>query len=321
MRYKQLTEIERYQIKSLFAVGLNQKMIAIELGRSPSTISRELKRNTGLRGYRPQQAQRLTEERRSHRVGTRILESTWVKIEELLRLDWSPEQISKWLPTQNIPTVSHEWIYQYILKNKSNGGDLAKHLRCRKIRKKRYGKPNSRGQIKNRISIDERPAIVDQKIRKGDWEIDTVIGQIGGAVLVTAAERKTKFSVVALAANKSAEAVSEALIKALDSLNVPIKTMTYDNGKEFAYHEKISSELNAKAYFAHPYHSWERGLNENMNGLIRQYAPKGSDFNKLNEDDTKFIMNRLNNRPRKCLNYKTPNEVMFGRKLTIAFAS
>lgn len=321
MRYKQLTEIERYQIKSLLAAGVSQKLIAIELGRNPSTISRELQRNRGLRGYRPLQAQRFAEERRLHRVSTHITDQVWERVEELIRLDWSPEQISNRLPVEDFPSVSHEWIYQYILNDKANGGDLATHLRCRKKRKKRYGSPNTRGQIKNRVSIDERPLIVDKKSRKGDWEIDTVIGQIGGKVLVTAAERKSKLSVIALAADKTAEAVSEALIKALSSLEVPVITMTYDNGKEFAYHEKISLELNAKAYFAHPYHSWERGLNENMNGLIRQYAPKGSSFDKLTEADIEFMMNRLNNRPRKCLNYKTPNEVMFGKKFTIALAS
>ncbi|MBK83361.1 MAG: IS30 family transposase [Gammaproteobacteria bacterium] len=322
MGYKQLTEIERYQIKTLLALGHTPTSIANELKRSPSTISREIQRNTGLRGYRPKQAQKLAEERKALKPKKRILNETWVLVEKFIKEDWSPEQISNRLTAEGHPSVSHEWIYCYILADKSRGGDLYKHLRCQKKRKKRYGSPHTRGQIKNRTGIEERPAIVDEKSRKGDWEIDTVIGQQGGQVLVTAAERKTRFSLIAIAKDKSAESVSEALIRVMQAQNnLPVKTMTYDNGKEFAAHERISEALNAKAFFARPYHSWERGLNENMNGLIRQYAPKGSNFDKLTDEDAIYIMDQLNNRPRKCLNYKTPNEVVFGKSFKFALTS
>tara|TARA_B100000953_G_scaffold294506_1_gene284376 strand:+ start:196 stop:1161 length:966 start_codon:yes stop_codon:yes gene_type:complete len=321
MSYTQLTEVERYQIQAFLKAGYSQKAIAGELNRHPSTIGRELSRNTGLRGYRPQQAQRLAEERKSLHCHTQITASCWKQVEGLLREDWSPEQIHGWLDNQRLPTVSPEWIYQYILHDKAKGGNLYTHLRCQKQRKKRYGSADKRGQLKNRVSIDERPAVVDRRNRIGDWEIDTVIGRQGGAVLVTAAERKTRLSVVALSTDKTAKSVKDALVEALTPFVTDIKTLTYDNGKEFALHETIAEKLQAKGYFAHPYHSWERGLNENMNGLIRQYAPKGSCFDSLTEDDVKRIMSKLNNRPRKCLGFKTPNEVMFGIKPMIALAN
>ena len=158
-------------------------------------------------------------------------------------------------------------------------------------------------------------------MRIGDWEVDIMIGQQGGAVLVTLAERKTRFSILARSKDKSASAVKQALIQSLKLLTPYVKTLTYDNGKEFAFHAEVSEQLNAKGYFAHPYHSWERGLNENMNGLIRQYAPKGANFDLLSDKDIKYIMDRLNNRSRKCLGYKTPNEVFFGIKPKIVLAS
>lgn len=321
MSYTQLTEIERYQIYALLKQGLSNKKIADALKRHPATIGREIKRNTGLKGYRPQQAQRLADERKTIHCTSRLPDSVWTQVKQLLKKYWSPEQVSGWLKKEKKANISHEWIYQYILADKRGGGDLYTYLRCQKKRKKRYGKPDTRGQIKNRISIDDRPKVVEKRCRIGDWEVDTVIGQQGGSVLVTIAERKSMYSVVALSENKTSEAVKDAIVEALSPLAAKVKTMTYDNGREFALHEVISDQLNAKGYFAHPYHSWERGLNENMNGLIRQFAPKGSDFNLLTENDVEYIMSQLNNRPRKRLGYKTPNEVMFGIKPMIALAS
>jgi len=151
--------------------------------------------------------------------------------------------------------------------------------------------------------------------------MDLVIGQQGGAVLMTAVERKTRYCVIALSPDKKAESVKEVIIRGLSLIEVPVETLTYDNGKEFALHEEVSSQLGADAFFAHPYHSWERGLNENTNGLLRQYVPKGMSFNELTEADVICMMNKLNNRPRKCLGYRTPNEVLFGIEPTIALAS
>ena len=319
--YTQLTRDERYQIYALRKAGHSQKEIAEVLGRSPSTISRELRRNKGLKGYRPEQAHRLAQNRKKERDRTRIPESTWARVEQLLREDWSPEQISGWLTREEGVSVSHERIYQHVYEDKRRGGDLHRHLRCQKPRRKRYGHYDRRGQIRERVSIDERPEVVKARSRIGDWEADTVIGKPGGAVLVTLVERRSRLSLIALAPNKTAEAVKAAILKGLQPLSAQVHTLTYDNGKEFAYHMEIAKVLKADGYFAHPYHSWERGLNENTNGLIRQYLSKGTDFNKLTDRPVLEIMDKLNNRPRKCLGYKTPNQVFFGIKPPVALAS
>jgi IS30 family transposase len=319
--YTQLTQEQRYQIAALLAAGHSQAVTAQRLGVHKSTISRELKRNQGLRGYRPKQAQRLADNRRKEKVAPRIASETWAWVEQLLREDWSPEQISGWLASEQGRCISHEWIYLYVYEDKRRGGDLHRHLRCQKARRKRYGSNDRRGQIKDRVSIDERPEIVNERSRFGDWEVDTVIGKPGGPVLVTVAERKSRMSLIALAANKTAEAVTAALVASLRPLSNRVYTLTYDNGKEFAHHKTVAEALNADGFFAHPYHSWERGLNENTNGLIRQYLPKGTDFKSITDSDVQKIMHKLNNRPRKCLGFKTPHEVFFGNGQTVALAS
>jgi transposase, IS30 family len=319
--YAQLTREQRYQIQALLEGEHTQTEIAEILGVHKSTISRELKRNRGQRGYRPNQADNLARQRRKAVHRSRIPTHHWERVELLLREDWSPEQISGWLAREEGIAISHEWIYWYVYQDKRDGGDLYKHLRCQKPRRKRYGSNDRRGQIKDRVSIEERPEVVDKRSRTGDWEADTVIGRPGGAVLVTLAERKTRCSILALAQDKSAKAVKEALIDALQPHAAHVHTITYDNGKEFSHHTEIASALDAKGYFAHPYHSWERGLNENMNGLIRQYLPKGKSFDDLTQADVRCIMDKLNNRPRKCLGYKTPNQVFFGINPSVALAS
>ena len=321
MNYTQMTEIERYQIKAYLAAGDTQKAIGYELNRTPSTISRELKRNIGLRGYRPQQAQRLANERKQRHSHLKISDTTWQIIVSLLKEDWSPEQINGWLNHSGQQGVSIEWIYHYILTDKKAGGELYRHLRCQKKRRKRYGSVDKRGQIKNRVSIDERPAIVDTRQRVGDWEMDLIIGRIGGSVLMTAVERKTRYTLIGFAPNKTAEKVKDCIIDVMGPLASLVKTQTYDNGKEFALHEAIATALEASSYFAHPYHSWERGLNENTNGLIRQYAPKGAIFDEMKPEYVITMMEKLNNRPRKCLDFKTPNQVLFGINPPIALAS
>ena len=319
--YTQLTREERYQIYALMKVGHTQTEVAEVLGRSKATISRELRRNIGQRGYRPKQAHRLAAERRQERQRERLTTTHWKRVETLLREDWSPEQVSAWLRQEEGLIVSHEWIYLYIYRDKRAGGDLHKHLRCQKPRRKRYGSHDRRGQIKGRVSIDERPQIVEERKRIGDWEADTVIGKPGGAVLVTLAERSTRQSIIALSPDKSAKSVTKAIIEALRSLSEQVHTITYDNGKEFAHHEEVATALGSRGYFAHPYHSWERGLNENTNGLIRQYLPKGKSFDSLTQSDVRHVMEKLNNRPRKCLGFKTPNQVLFGIKPPVALAS
>jgi IS30 family transposase len=321
MRYKQLTQEERYQISALLKAGHAQSEIAMILNRDKSTISRELRRNTGLRGYRPKQAQRLAAERRQSKIQPRITDAVWVSVERLLRQDWSPEQISLWLKAEKQIVISHEWIYQYVLQDKHFGGELYRHLRCQKQRRKRYGSYNRRGQIVDRVSIDDRPAIVDRRSRIGDWELDTIIGKNHQQAIVSLSERKSRFTLIHKVERKTAQCVSRAIIKLLKPFSDRVITLTSDNGKEFAEHKKIADKLNAKFYFAHPYASWERGLNENTNGLIRQYFPKGSDFTNITQKEINQVMRKLNNRPRKCLGIKTPNQVFLGINPSVALAS
>ena len=287
--YTQLTEAERNQIYALKQAGHQKSAIALQLGRHRSTIGRELQRNCGERGYRPKQAQQLSIQRRQEKAERRISEEIWPIVNDLLCEDWSPEQISGWLSATKNLQVSHERIYQHIAHDKHEGGTLYIHLRCRKKRRKRYGSTDRRGKIKNRVSIDHRPSIVEERSRIGDWEVDTVIGRRGGAVLVTLAERKTLFSVIAFAPDKRADSVKQALVQALLPYQDQVHTLTCDNGKEFALHQEFASTLQADCFFAHPYQAWQRGLNENTNGLIRQYLPKGASFDTLDTQDVKAI--------------------------------
>lgn len=313
MAYTQLTREQRYQIYALQKEAHNQAAIARNLGVHPSTISRELKRNRGGRGYRPKQADELAHERKQHRVTPRITSAQWTQVENLLRQEWSPEQIAGRLALERQARISHERIYQYVYADKARGGRLYRHLRCQKQRRKRYGSYSRRGQIPARVTIDQRPPVVERKERFGDWEADTIIGQHHTGAIVSVVERKSKLTRLAKVARNTAEEVSHALTRKLQPLSV--KTITSDNGREFAHHQQIAQSLQADFYFAHPYHSWERGVNENTNGLVRQYFPKRSDFAALTEVKLDHVMQRLNNRPRKTLSYKTPNEVFFKQPL------
>ena len=312
--YKQLTYDQRYIIYRMNKTNFTQAHIAEILGVHKSTICRELKRNKSKRGYRPKYAHNETLYRRIGKSKSKISFSTWLQVEKFIRLDWSPEQISARLKNDDNIDISHEWIYQYILHDKKNSGDLYKHLRCQKKRKKRYGAKERRGCLKNRTFIDDRPNIVDQKIRVGDWEADTIIGKKHKHAIVTLTERKTRLSLIQKVDRKQAVQVGTAIEKMLGKIQKFVHTITSDNGKEFANHDKIASYLNTDFYFAHPYSSHERGLNENTNGLIRQYFPKGSDFSDITPEQINMVINRLNNRPRKCLGFLTPYEVFY--KLT-----
>ncbi|MFC1684686.1 IS30 family transposase [Pseudomonadota bacterium] len=319
--YTQLTQEERYQIHALMKAGLNQIEIADILGRHKSTISRELRRNCGLRGYRPNQAHRLSTERRQGKLRPRIATAHWALVQRLLREDWSPEQISLWLADEKAIQISHEWIYRYVLQNKSLGGNLHRHLRCQKQRRKRYGSYSRRGQLINRISIDERPAVVETRSRLGDWELDTIIGKGHKQAIVSLTERKSRLTLIHKVERKTANNVTQAILSMLKPIAHRVHTLTSDNGKEFAGHETIAKTLKAKFFFAHPYASWERGLNENTNGLIRQYFPKHRDFTTITQTEINQVMDKLNNRPRKCLGIKTPNQVFFGINPPVALAS
>ncbi len=316
MSYTQLTQEQRYQIYALLKIGHNRTEIAIVLGSHKSTICRELQRNCGQRGYRPKQAHFMAIGRRYHKR-VRIQPETWMTVEDKLRLDWSPEQISGWLCRNRAIRVSHEWIYQYVLMNKFMGGKLYLHLRCQKKHHKRYGSSDRRGQLPNRVSIEQRPEIVQQRQRIGDWEVDTMIGKGHQQALVTLTERKSRLALLRKVEQRTADQVRKALVDLLQPFADRVHTITADNGKEFAEHEKVAQELKADFFFAHPYAAWERGTNENMNGLIRQYIPKKRKFTSVNETEVELIMDRLNNRPRKCLDFMSPFEMFFSHSVAL----
>ena len=208
-------------------------------------------------------------------------------------------------------SVSHEWIYQYIYADKRAGDDFHKHLRCQKKRRKRYGSNNRRGKLDDRVSIEQRPDVVEERIRLGDWEADTVIGMKSPYALVALVERKSRFTLLKKIDQRTAEAAKKAIIQMLTPYKTKTLTITCDNGKEFADHQEFAKALDADVYFAHAYSSWERGSNENTNGQSRQYFPKESDFSKITDQDTEFVEKRLNTRPRKCLDIRTPVMVFF----------
>jgi len=312
MSHKQLAQEQRYQIYALKKAGVKDTEIANILQVHKSTICRELKRNAGGRGYRPRQAHSLTLSRKRNSIHRRITHAEWILVEELIEEDWSPEQISCWLKMNTRIRLSHEWIYQYIRADRQSRGTLYTHLRCRKKRRKKYGSSSARGQIPDRISIDKRPAIVETRTRIGDWEIDTIVGARHKQAIVSIVDRKTRFTLLHKVERRSSQNVSDATRQLLAPYKDKVLTITADNGKEFSNHRVISMSLDADFYFAHAYASWERGLNENTNGLVRQYFPKKSSFAAITAEDIDLVMELLNSRPRKCLGFKTPNELFFG---------
>lgn len=317
MTYTHLTQIERYQIHTLKRQGIGLAHIASELQRNRSTISRELKRNAGVAGYKPAQAHACAQARQCDRRNARQFSAQeWAHVHAYLRLHLSPQQCSGRLKLEKAITISHECIYQHAYQNRTEGADLASYLRCQKTRRKRYASGQERrGTLKNRISIEQRPAVVEQRSRIGDWEGDTVIGKGHQGVLVTLVERKSRYTLASQLDSRHSAGVTHAIIGLLRPYKKQCKTLTFDNGKEFAEHEFIARCLQAKVYFAHPYCSWERGLNENHNGLLRQYFPKNSNLLKVTQEQVHDAVYCLNHRPRKCLGYRTPHEVFHGLEM------
>ena len=308
--YKHLTRDERYQIAILLKAGKRQNEIAILMNRHSSSISRELTRNRGQRGYRPKQAQALSQARmRACDNSRRVSDETWAVVDAKLAETWSPEQISGHLKANDQPRVSHECIYRHIYTDKRAGGSLHRALRCQKARRKRHTGRERRGTIPNQVSIDQRPDVANRRERFGDWEADLVIGAGQQQALVTINERTSRYSLIAHVPAKSARNVSDAVISLLTPFMRCVHTLTTDNGKEFAQHQRIAEKLDADFFFAHPYASWERGANENMNGLIREFFPKKMQFESITKKDVAMAMHRLNHRPRKCLGFRTPHEV------------
>lgn len=314
--YHQLTQVQRYQIYALQKTKHTLTEIAKVIGVHKSSVSRELKRNRGQRGYRPQQAHEVATDRKQKAV-PRITADVWKLVESLLKQDWSPEQISGRLKKEQSIRISHEWIYHHILVDKQAGGDLYKHLRCQKKRRKRYGTYDRRGKLPNCRSIEERPARVNTRKRIGDWEADTLIGKQQKHAMLTLTERKSRFTLLGKVSRRTARAVRQRICQLLLPVKDKVHTLTSDHGKEFADHERIAEILQLKFYFAHPYAAWERGTNENTNGLLRQYFPKKSDFKSISKRKIEQTISKLNFRPRKILRFKTPFEVFYNTSVAL----
>lgn len=311
--YHHLTRDQRCQLYTLKKRGDSVQIISNELGVHRSTIYRELGRNTGQRSYRYKQAdekavtRRYITSSRRYKMNSALIST----IEKKLKFQWSPVQIAGWLKLQEgANSISHETIYQHVWGDKFKGGLLYKELRHsgKKYNKRSKGSAG-RGCIPNRVDIDERPAIVEEKTRIGDWEIDLIIGTGQSGAIVSMVDRASKLTILEKVSGKSAQEVTQALVKRLSSVANYVHTLTSDNGKEFANHQQISEILDIKFYFAKPYHSWERGLNEHTNGLVRQYFPKCKRFDEISDDDVMAVEILLNNRPRKVLNFSSPQEI------------
>jgi len=316
IKYKQITQEERYIMAALRKQGLSIRAVANYLGRHHSTIYREFTRNTYHADgcYRPSKAQEKTiarrrRSKRNKQYTEEVLKPVW----KLLKAKYSPEQITGHIQRFNLMerTPSHETIYQYIWEDKSQGGFLWQHLRqSSKRRRKRYRAYDSRGILADKRHISERPKSVESKKYIGHWEIDTVHGKGSNHCIVTILERKTGFVLIGNLNDKTTQSLNQKTNMLINRMSSIFKTITSDNGTEFHQYKIIEEKHSVKFYFANPYHSWERGANENVNGLIRQYLPKGTSMQHLTQKKCDWIAKQLNSRPRKRYNFKTPEELI-----------
>lgn len=312
MNYKQLTIGERYTIAAYKKQGLCYAEIARLTGRHKSTISREIARNNCAYdgAYRPSKADQRTRSRRSKsRRNKRISQKQYEQAIHFIKKDWSPAQVVGRLQ----PTISHESIYQYIWRDKANGGELWKHLRqSTKQRRKRYAAYDSRGRLASKRHISERPKSVDERKTRGHWEIDTVMGKGSKHCIVTLVERMTGYTLIGQLDDRTTATLNKRTIKLMSKFDGLFTTITADNGTEFHQYELIEAATDTRFYFANPHHSWERGTNENTNGLIRQYLPKGTSMATLTQAKCNAIARKLNTRPRERLGFQTPEECFVG---------
>ena len=314
-RYQQISHEERFYIWQARREGSTQQHIAEALGRHPSTIGRELKRNTYAQChmYTYHWARQIVKQRKAcanqykHR---KLTEEIAPVIQQLIRQYLSPEQVSGDLKKHHAISLSHETIYRFIYGDATRKAQLKPFLRQGgKHRRKRDGSGARASCIPNRVSITDRPPEVEKKARLGDWECDTVIGKNRKSVLVTVVDRASLYTVCSRVYSRSAQVVGQAIIQLLRPFKERVQTLTFDNGSEFVKHESIAQALEATTYFAHPYSSWERGINENTNGLLRQFFPKHTDFSKVSWQQVQKAVDSLNNRPRKTRGYRTPNQL------------
>ena len=316
MAYRRVTVTERRLIRMWRQAGCGQREIARRLGRSPSTICRELARNTGGCGYRPEQAHRMAQERAERLGPRRFTEPVKLDAEARLRDGWTPEMISGRARLEGRPWVCKETIYKHIYADAKAGGELWKHLpRAHRKRRRRCPRDDGRrrGKIPNQRMIDTRPPAVETRATVGHWEGDLIQGAKKSGHLVTLVERSTRLTLVDRTASKEAREVTRIICRMLCGMPPASRlSLTLDNGKEFAWHEKLASKTGMDVFFAHPYHSWERGTNENTNGLIRRLHPKNTSFVGIGKASLQRIEAYLNDRPRNCLGWMTPNEKMAG---------
>jgi IS30 family transposase len=308
--YEQITTEERYTIGELRKQGLSKGKIAKRLGRHRSTIYREIDRNLSRLGsYRPSKAVEKTNGRRSRsRKKPQFGEEEIAIVFALIEMKWSPDQVSNMLRINGILCISHETIYQYIWYDKRKGGRIFEHLRhSRKRRRKRYGSHDSRGVMRGKRALDERPISAQNRSRIGHWEIDTVMGKGGRPCILTMVDRKTGYLIIWKLKSRTTAEVNAALFQIIQTHRV--KSITADNGTEFHQFRIVEEKTGVLFYFAKPYHSWERGSNENANGLIRQYLPKSQSMTKVTQEECEYIAWELNNRPRKRYGYRTPEEI------------
>jgi len=315
MNYRQLNAEERSVLAALRRLGLSRAEIGRQLGRHRSTVGRELKRNAAPYdgGYRSARAdQRAHARRYRSRRNRHFGAAEMARVEALLQEEWSPEQVSGHLARTRELAISHETIYRHIWRDLKAGGTLHLHLRCaRKQCRKRYGHYDSRGRLAGKRMIGERPAAVERRKRTGHWEIDTMMGESLGEssdCILTLVERKSGYVLIGKLRARTAAEANRSLLELMARHPGRVKTITADNGTEFHWYAQIEAESRVKFYFATPHHSWERGTNENTNGLIRQYLPKGQTMAAVTQSQCDTIADHLNNRPRKRHGYKTPNE-------------
>ena len=309
-KYRQITSNERYVISALRREGLSIRAIARHTDRCPSSIAREFARNTSPDGaYRPSVAAQRTRGRRSRsRRNSHFTPEDWGLVEHLISLQWSPEQVSGWLRRHRLLRISYETIYLYVWADKAAGGDLWRHMRqAGKKRRKRYGSRDSRGRLAGKRHILERPPEVEGRQVAGHWEIDTIKGDSQGRhTAVTMVERTTGYLAMGKLVRHTAAECTARCVELIARHQV--LTVTADNGSEFHGYRDIEAETGSLFYFATPHHSWERGTNENTNGLIRQYLPKRTSMAQLAQSDLDAVAHKLNTRPRKRLGYRTPEE-------------
>ena len=322
MSYQHLTQAERYQIYAYRKAGLTQNQIAESMGRSPSTISRELRRNRGHRGYRPGKAHDLARRRAVRcRTRRRISAAQWRGIESLINQEWSPAQIAKRADLEGSLRISHEWIYRYIALDRATGGLLWKKLRRANLRRRHYHQGRrKRHLIRFRVGIEQRPVHIENRQELGHWEGDTIVGKGRRGALVTLVERTSRLTRLGRLTRADARSTSDTICNRLHQISARVKSITFDNGPEFALHRRLERALSTRIFFAEPHKPWQRDSNENTNGLIRQYLPKRRPLDNLTPYEITKIESRLNNRPRKCLGYLTPHEVFNNTRTSLTVA-